>query len=145
LLEDSLWQELTSKKNFNRSNYLNCDDSMGANRTCTSLWGQESWSNAIRFAYTLDDNVTDVKNGATLDDGYYETRWPLAKERLAAGAVRLAATLEWIVQQRPDAVRQKHLSLATHTEDKSEKRSLLEWLASWNDRMMLRLLALFKH
>lgn len=81
--------------------YLDCDSkALGANQTCTAQWGQESWDLAIRYAYTMaNDNRTDVTDGSTLDEDYYLTRWPLAKERLVAGAVRLAGTLEWVYHQ----------------------------------------------
>lgn len=114
ILEQALWEELeeytsssatntgggggrrrTSSNNV--KNYLDCDKALGANETCTIQWGQESWDLAIRYAYTLDDNRTDVTNGAILDEEYYQTRWPMAKDRLLAGAVRLAGTLEYIV------------------------------------------------
>lgn len=93
-LEKALLDEL--KNGGSIDDYLDCDNALGASLECTTQWGQESWDAAIRFAYTLDDNQTDVTDGATLDEGYYETRWPIAKSRLLAGSVRLAATLELI-------------------------------------------------
>ena len=96
LLEQHLITQLDTAK----QKYLDdCDPALGANRTCTILWGQESWDEAVRYAYTMSDNRTDVTDGSTLDEEYFQTRWHLAMDRLLAGAVRLAGTLEWLVQQ----------------------------------------------
>ena len=79
-------------------NGRNCgpDDGYGLNRSCVISWGQESWKMALRFAYTDVDGETDVVNGDTITEEYYETRLPIIHERLIAGGVRLAATLKAI-------------------------------------------------
>ena len=112
--------------------YLDCSTALGTSRVCAIQWGQESWDAAIRFAYTLDDNITDVTDGATLDEGYYETRWPIAKERLLAGSVRLAATLERIAES--DSTAAVQILNHGHTFDesatangRSELASMLAW------------------
>lgn len=158
LLEQALLAELVQDKSSTTTSaiiddYLSCDKALGANQTCTIQWGQESWDMAIRYAYTLDDNQTDVSDGATLDEDYYETRWPMAKERLLAGAVRLAGTLEWIVHENnnnnnreEELVQSKYStkilgrpvlmgSSIVQQEPSSWAASFLPWF-SWNARIM---------
>lgn len=138
-MEMALLQELKRHKSI--VDYLDCDQALGANRTCTVQWGQESWEAAIHFAYTLDDNRTDVTDGATLDEFYYETRWPLAKGRLLAGAVRLAGTLEHIVQSRSTAAAndfKEGIAVAESATDEARSSvlfSMFTWLA-WSGRLM---------
>jgi S1/P1 Nuclease len=131
-MEMALLHELKHHKNI--ADYLECDPALGANRTCTVQWGQESWEAAIHFAYTLEDNQTDVTDGATLDESYYETRWPLAKARLLAGAVRLAGTLEHIVKSRSTAAannfNKKGIAVAASATDAS-RRSVFFRMFSW--------------
>jgi hypothetical protein len=92
-LENDLMDQIVANPT-STDHYLDC--SFGRNQTCTEIWGQESWEAAIEWAYTLDDNMTDVSDGSTLTEAYYETRWPIVQDRLMAGGVRLAATLEEI-------------------------------------------------
>lgn len=110
LLEQHLIAQLDTAK----ETYLkDCDPALGANRNCTTLWGQQSWDNAVRYAYTMSDNRTDVTDGSTLDEQYFQTRWPLAMDRLLAGAVRLAGTLEWLVQQNNQTIGTAKASITT--------------------------------
>jgi hypothetical protein len=132
MLEAALLREL--KRNESMVNYLDCDEALGASVTCATQWAQESWDAAIRFAYTLDDNRTDITDGATLDEGYYETRWPLAKERLLAGSVRLAGTLELIAKAKNTGVantfnRGTVMGESAPRESRSQFASIIAWLA----------------
>jgi S1/P1 Nuclease len=79
------------------------DGTAAATTTCVREWGQESWHLALEYAYTRNDHpendddggaVVEVKDGDELGEDYYLTRLPVVKERLVAGGVRLAATLE---------------------------------------------------
>jgi hypothetical protein len=62
-------------------------------KACTSEWAQESFRDALMYAYG-DENGKEVKDGAHLSEEYFETRLEVVQLRLAAGGVRLAATLE---------------------------------------------------
>lgn len=64
----------------------------GANLECTAQWAQESWDDALRWAYR-DSTNDEVCNGETLSREYYRSRLPVVYERLAVAGVRLAATL----------------------------------------------------
>lgn len=64
-------------------------------RTCPSQWAEESFSDALAYAYG-DENGYEVKSGTNLTEEYFETRLEIVQRRLAAGGVRLAATLEEI-------------------------------------------------
>jgi hypothetical protein len=139
LLEQALWEELndrssTASATRSANDYLECDKALGANQTCTTQWGQESWDLAIRYAYTLDDNRTDVIDGSTLDEDYYLTRWPLAKERLLAGAVRLAGTLEWVFNNNnidKDALTQDSTTALVRNAMGSSVQKPLSWTDSF--------------
>ena len=129
-LEAALLRELHGRERV--GDYLECDSALGTSLACTIQWGQESWDAAIRFAYTLDDNITDVTDGATLDEGYYETRWPIAKERLLAGSVRLAATLELIAQSDSTAaVHTLNHGLVIDESTTGDARSGLASMLAW--------------
>ena len=51
----------------------------------------------MEWAYTLDADKTEVQDGSTLTEAYYESRLPVVKERLVAGGLRLGATLQAIL------------------------------------------------
>jgi hypothetical protein len=72
--------------------WLACPDSSSTH--CTSAWAEESWQNALQFAYMNADEHTEVTAGTHLSDLYYETRWPVIFHCLAVAGVRLAASLE---------------------------------------------------
>jgi hypothetical protein len=88
----------------------NCSvhDGYGLNRSCVVSWGQESWKMALRFAYTDVDEVTDILDGDTISEEYYESRLPIVEERLVAGGVRLAATLKAIFRPGGREIRQEY-------------------------------------
>jgi hypothetical protein len=80
------------------------DCSLGMNATCVTTWGKESWELALKYAYVVSDNVTQVASGSILDELYYETRLPIVKERLVLAGIRLAATLEVIAAREQDHI-----------------------------------------
>lgn len=66
---------------------------IGLSQKCTALWGQESFHYAIEWAYRNVDGSAIV-DGDSLSEKYHETRLPIVEQRLAAGGLRLAVTLE---------------------------------------------------
>eukprot|EP00536_Pseudo-nitzschia_multiseries_P013473 jgi/Psemu1/261428/estExt_Genewise1Plus.C_5760016 len=86
--------------------FTGCEKGSGARHLeCVIGWGQESWSRALKYAYTKNspwenassgDGVVEVASGDVIDNAYYSGRIPVVRERLIAAAVRLAATLEAI-------------------------------------------------
>lgn len=133
--QSRLEQHLIEQLDEAKQKYLyDCDPALGANRTCTIQWGQESWDAAVRYAYTMSDNRTDVMDGSTLDEGYFQTRWPLAMDRLLAGAVRLAGTLEWLVQQNNQTTMTgKHTPIASSVHDDVSSPSLFLWSTQFSN------------
>jgi hypothetical protein len=82
-----------------RKKWLECPD--GASQSCTSAWGEESFDDAINWAYRNVDG-SEIQDGTNLTTDYHETRLPIVKQRLLAGGVRLAATLESVFQDTID-------------------------------------------
>jgi len=66
--------------------------STGSKVSCPTAWAKESLDYALTWAYR-DVRGSEVSNGTTLSEAYYETRLPIVKERLTGAAVRLASTL----------------------------------------------------
>jgi hypothetical protein len=73
--------------------WLDCP--YGGNKTCVSIWAEESLDDALTWAYRNVDG-SEVVNGTVLDHAYYETRLPIVQRRIATAGVRLAATLQAI-------------------------------------------------
>jgi len=73
--------------------WLSCAD--GHNLECVSSWAKESFHDALTWAYA-DENGHEIENGAVLSEDYFLTRLGTVERRLAAGGVRLAASLESI-------------------------------------------------
>jgi len=71
--------------------WLQCAD--GLNFMCPSAWAEESFEDALRWAYS-DENGLEVVEGAMLSEEYVSTRLHVVKRRLAAAGVRLGAVLE---------------------------------------------------
>jgi hypothetical protein len=95
-LEEHLWDWMQVKENAKYwKMWLNCAN--GASQRCTSAWGQESFDNAIRWAYRNVDG-REIGDGTTLTSAYHRSRLPVVKQRLLAGGLRLAATLEMALQ-----------------------------------------------
>lgn len=83
----------------------------GLNITCVIEWGQESWEDALKYAYTLNDPwesngnaepAVDVKDGDEIGRHYYKSRIGVVKERLIAGGVRLGLTLDAIFESKSE-------------------------------------------
>ena len=77
--------------------WLRCAD--GRNKTCTSQWAAESLNDALVWAYRNADD-TEVGEGSNLSNDYYNTRLRVVQRRIAAAGVRLASTLETILETR---------------------------------------------
>jgi hypothetical protein len=77
--------------------WLNCAD--GRNKMCTSQWAAESLNEALVWAYRNTDD-TEVVEGSNLSSDYYNTRLEVVQRRIAAAGVRLAFTLETILEKR---------------------------------------------
>jgi hypothetical protein len=91
-MEEDILQHIRKTKDSDEwKTWMACPD--GGSRACTSQWGEESLNYALTWAYSNVDG-TEVQEGDELSTGYYETRLPVVKERLAAAGVRLAVTLE---------------------------------------------------
>ena len=71
--------------------WLACSD--GRNKTCTSQWAEESFQDAMTWAYRNTDG-SEVVEGSIVSKDYYETRIEVVQQRLAAAGVRLASTLQ---------------------------------------------------
>lgn len=113
-MEDDFWETIVQYPEKMKK-YVDCPGG-GLNPACPILWGEESWQTALYWSYTVDEaRSIDVENGSNLTESYYTTRWPLVKDRLIAGAVRLAATLEAIMKasSEPKAHARKE-DLANH-------------------------------
>lgn len=96
--------------------FTRCQSGSGARHLeCVIEWGQESWSYALKYAYTKNspwdpsttedvgfDGVVEVASGDEIDEAYYESRIPIVKQQLIAGGIRLASTLEDIFGSRDD-------------------------------------------
>lgn len=77
--------------------WLTCAD--GRSKTCTSQWAEEGLNDALVWAYRNTDD-TDIVDGTTLSSEYYNSRLDVVKRRIAAAGVRLAATLELVLDER---------------------------------------------
>lgn len=92
--------------------FTNCQKGSGARHLeCVIEWGQESWSYALKYAYTKNspwnngnNAAVDIVPGDVIDEAYYSSRIPVVKEQLIAGGVRLAATLEDIFGDKNKSV-----------------------------------------
>lgn len=89
LMEEDLYRH-----SLDESENTDNDCSFGGLKACVILWAEESWNYALNYAYVLSDNVTQVENGSTLDELYYESRLPIVQEQLVKAGIRLAKTLE---------------------------------------------------
>jgi hypothetical protein len=97
--EDYLTEaSLTGDYKDDMDQWLECSN--GRNQTCTIEWGEESFEDALMWAYRNSDNE-EIVDGSVLDESYYETRLPIVEQRLLAAGVRLAATLESILGGAP--------------------------------------------
>mmetsp|Transcript_12858 Transcript_12858/g.18518 ORF Transcript_12858/g.18518 Transcript_12858/m.18518 type:complete len:162 (+) Transcript_12858:681-1166(+) len=78
--------------------WLSCPD--GQNRACTSDWAQESLQYALAFAYRDHNTSNALQDGDIITDPYYYSRLHIVKLRLLAAGVRLARTLEYVLESK---------------------------------------------
>jgi len=90
----------TAKATGDLDLWLACAD--GHDKTCTSKWAEESFEDALNWAYRTS-NDEEVVDGSVLDELYYRTRLPVVKRKIAAAGVRLAYTLELVLSKQPDS------------------------------------------
>lgn len=76
--------------------WLRCAD--GIDVKCSSAWAEESFEDALRWAYS-DENGNEVVDGTVLSEKYFATRLHVVTRRLAAAGVRLGAVLENALSQ----------------------------------------------
>jgi hypothetical protein len=109
-------------------NFTRCQGGSGArDLECISGWGQETWSLALKYAYTKnspwdadnDVSAVEVVSGDEIDEAYYASRIPIVKQQLIAGGIRLAATLENIFNPTDDEEGGKY----------TERKSILQSLS----------------
>mmetsp|Transcript_29852 Transcript_29852/g.39717 ORF Transcript_29852/g.39717 Transcript_29852/m.39717 type:complete len:408 (+) Transcript_29852:58-1281(+) len=87
----SFQQSITAMDIFVTQKQNACMDARDV--TCVSTWAQESWNDALQYAYaTL--NGKDIVNGMEITEEYLEERLVVVKERLGLAGLRLAYALE---------------------------------------------------
>ena len=69
--------------------------SNGMNQTCVSNWAEESWDDALHWAYG-DEKGNEIHDGHVITKEYIDSRIPIVESKLAAGGFRLAALLKMI-------------------------------------------------
>ena len=102
--------------------WLRCTD--GINVKCSAGWAEESFEDALRWAYS-DENGSEVVDGTVLSEKYFATRLHVVTRRLAAAGVRLGAVLENVLGQN------------TKISAESMHPKLAEMLTSMQKPMML--------
>ena len=108
-MESALESILTNHTDW-LEQFTSCQKGSGARHLeCVIGWGQESWSQALQYAYTKNSpwvtdsrDIIEVAPGDEIDEAYYRSRIPIVEEQLIAGAIRLAATLEDIFGHKED-------------------------------------------
>ena len=93
-LEGELWEYIMhAKETGELYKWLQCNDTR--QHTCTTLWAEESFENALAWAYkNSDSSESEVTPGTHLSDNYYQTRLVKIKHFLSVAGARLAAALE---------------------------------------------------
>lgn len=86
----------TNHPSIYHDDWLHCPDA--TNRQCVTMWGEESFDLAMRYAYANVDGH-EIVDGTILEEQYYLTRHPIVRKQLAIAAVRLATNLERIFEQ----------------------------------------------
>jgi len=85
--------ECLLKNDDDMNNWLSCANSLQLE--CVSSWAKESFHDALVWAYA-DEDGHEIEDGASLSEDYFLTRLGTVERQLAAGGVRLAASLESI-------------------------------------------------
>lgn len=86
-------QMMNNSDEFEKT-WLVCPD--GSNKECTKIWGDESLQNALMYSYRNVDG-TEIISGTILSNEYYITRLPIVMESLAKAGLRLAITLDFVL------------------------------------------------
>jgi len=89
--------------------WLSCP--YGGNQPCTAAWGEESFDQAMMWAYR-DVDGGEIVNGSSISEMYYLTRVPIVRERLAIAGLRLAATLAMALSSPLSPVGQEQSAIA---------------------------------
>ena len=95
---DQWWNNEKSCVNDD-DNYSNRGNSNGykgsRNETCVAIWAEESWNDALEWAYG-NEKGHDIHDGDSISDEYIISRLRIVEMRLAAAGVRLASVLEML-------------------------------------------------
>lgn len=94
--QDAIEEMYVMKDDDNDDDYHVCTN--GMNVECVTIWAEESWEKALQFAYG-DENGNEIVDGSILSDTYFETRLSVVMEQLAIGGIRLASTLERMMNE----------------------------------------------
>jgi len=101
--ELSIWDEYIKGNATNYNAWLSCFaaddqqiDPQQQIEDCIEEWARESYNVALRDTYKHVDG-TEIANGDYLGEHYYLKSMPVIRRQFAAGAVRLAALLEYVL------------------------------------------------
>ncbi|MED6151799.1 hypothetical protein PIB30_085881 [Stylosanthes scabra] len=88
---DAIQQNITKVWAAQIEDWENCSSK---DIPCPTIYASESVDDACKWAYK------DAEEGSTLEDDYFLSRYPIVNLRLAQGGVRLAATLNRILDSQ---------------------------------------------
>jgi len=101
--ELSIWDEYFKGNTTNHNAWLSCfaaeDQQIDPHQQiedCIEEWARESYNVALQYTYKHVDG-TDIANGDYLGEDYYLKSLAVIRRQFAAGAVRLAALLEYVL------------------------------------------------
>ena len=92
-LEQDLLQYIADSPS-KRDEWLACPDA--TDQDCVMGWANHELELALRYAYR-DVDGSEVREGTVLTEAYYERALPIMRQQLAAAAVRLAYTLDYVL------------------------------------------------
>lgn len=98
----SIEEELVTMSNVKE--WRSCEEQNKSINTkeCAEKWAKESFKDALTYAYANEDGK-EIVSGEALTEAYFESRLGIVRRRLAAGGVRLAASLESVFQEHHDS------------------------------------------